>query len=253
MMFSDDINFLSQSTQCIHMTRLKNYWSRPVYTSIDQQHGLVHKQQLTGYSKPSGNNIRWLEVQPKIPATPFATPEGCGYKREHDQWMRIWPALLELPYLQRFTLWLDHKEELNWDVVGERDTLQNLSDIMPTLKSRNVRVIVKLPEVCDEELNTDGEHFIKELPEFELQRRTHLPLVKIPQNGVGDYVVSWNHNKDNGHAPPELRYLQESYYGMLNIDVFHLLEYDLNSFEFREHPLLGLIFQNDHDLIQAQY
>lgn len=190
------------------------------------------------YSNPSSFHLEWLEVQPKPLPRPFAILERSGYKREHDQWMRIWPALLELPHLRRFTLWLDHKSDYGWNMVGERDTLQSLSDMMPVLKSRNVQVIVKLPKLFEHEWITDSEYFIKALPDSELQRRIRLPVAK----GAKDwkYEVRWIYNEENGHVPTGFPRNQESS-GLMNFMVFDELGYDVTSSEFAEHPFLGTL------------
>ncbi|KAK2773105.1 hypothetical protein CKAH01_13649 [Colletotrichum kahawae] len=69
---------------------------------------------------------------------PGGTPEGSGRQREHGQWMRMWPNLLEMQHLRQLTLWLDHDKALGWDQVAEAQILQGLSDIMPALKNRKI-------------------------------------------------------------------------------------------------------------------
>ncbi|KDN60040.1 hypothetical protein CSUB01_10441 [Colletotrichum sublineola] len=205
------------------------------------------------YSKP-GRRGDFATMPPR----PHATLEGSGYKREHEQWTRIWPALQALPGLQRFNLWLDHIEDHPWDTVCEREILQGLSDIMPSLKSRNVRVTVNLPRLpsealmapfTDEESFTDEEYFLNKPPEFELQRRTRLPWIALSLGPIYPDIVGWAENRENGSIPAGFEGGQSVLVEQVWTN-FAMMGYSVYCEEFRNHPVLGDFYD---DGFQSQW
>ncbi|KAL0942066.1 uncharacterized protein CTRU02_204829 [Colletotrichum truncatum] len=252
-MFADVIGFLSQPSQCLHMTDLETIdhvlsisfpsnsagssliwslrdpkqWSFTKYISNISLTLRLHLSILNTLFIPA------LSKEPNLPQLPrpFATLERSGCRRQHEQWMRIWPALLELPCLQRFTLWLDHHGDYCWDIVCEREVLQDLTDITPTLKNRNAQIIVNLPKLSDGRDVSDRDHFVDQPPEFEIHRRTRFSLKK--EAWWGRSQVCWVDNECSEPIPPELvgiNVLRANF----DLTTWEALGYDVGSQEFED-------------------
>lgn len=197
--FHNVVQFLSQPTQYIHFTDLETISglfcaSFPANSSLSQARSKKKSwpvlRSMRNICLTLRLSLRLLgtlyvpflsrpAMQQKInmPPRPFATPEGSGCLRQYKQWERLWPSLQDLPFLQSFALWLDHNGHYNWDVVYEREILQSLSDVMPTLNSRGVKVCVNLPRLPLEitSYHNDDRYFVTKAPEFSVKRRVRLP------------------------------------------------------------------------------
>ncbi|KAK1851208.1 hypothetical protein CCHR01_06143 [Colletotrichum chrysophilum] len=253
-MYIDVVQFFSHPTQYVHFTDLETIdcflsasassvarstsdrgrWS--IFRSVHNI-GLTLRASLrllgTLYvpylSKPH------MERERGTPPRQFATPEGSGCLRQYEHWKRLWSSLLELPHLQRFSFWLDHNEYYGWDLVNEREILQDLSDVMSGLTKHGVEVCVNLPRLPLDKRSSyrEEEYFVGEEPEFCLQRRTRLPWMYADKNVMheGEPGVKWAVNNENGEIPPEYPKDQIS---EPNFDwmMFDAMGWDMDSKEF---------------------
>lgn len=185
--------------------------------------------------------------EPETPPRLFGTPEGSGCLRQYEQWKRLWPSLLELSHLQRFSFWLDHSQYYSWDLVNEREILQDLSDVMPGLTNRRVEVCVNLPRLSLKEMRSyrEDEHFVGEEPDFCLQRRIRLPWMYADNNVAmhwGGHGVKWAVNNENGEIPLEYPKDQISEPNS-DLMMFDAMGWDMDSKEFERSHMGSQIIQ----------